>query len=260
MSTTLKDVHNYFDDFYLQMGEAQLLEKEKDRLNLMNLQIPDGVTKVLEVGCGNGRQSNMLSQRYEVVRTDLSFNCLRNNFYPSIQADASLLPFRSNTFDIVICSEVLEHIPDYLYCAVLGEIERASQDYILISVPFKECLQSRKIKCFHCGNVFHKWLHLRSFSLKNIKELFSGFNLVSYSFSGKHPVYNNKFLLYISQHIGKGWSEPDKSTICPGCNSKDFMWRRNFITKCCSLVQKGMRLFTKVPKGNWVVGLYQKTT
>lgn len=259
MGTTLKDIRTYFDELYLHTDDKQLSVKEKDRLRLIISQIPDNVIRILDVGCGDGRLSNILSERYEVVKTDLSFDCLGKKSCPSIQADASLLPFQDNTFDIVICSEVIEHIPDYLYFAVLEEIKRVSQSYILMSVPFKECILSRNVKCCHCGNVFHKWLHLRSFTLNNIKGLFSGFNLISYSFSGEPAVYNNKFPLYISQYIGKGWSEPDESTICSKCSSRDFVWKRNLVTKCCSLVQKGMRLITKVPEGNWIISLFEKT-
>ena len=50
-------------------------------------------------------------------------------------ANALSLPFADNTFDVVICSEVLEHIPDYQ--SALGEIERvlAPGGTFVASVP-----------------------------------------------------------------------------------------------------------------------------
>jgi len=55
---------------------------------------------------------------------------------PHVQADASLLPFRAETFDAVICSELLEHVPDPR--PVLEEIRRTlrPRGIVLICAPF----------------------------------------------------------------------------------------------------------------------------
>src|SRR5690606_33049497 len=51
------------------------------------------------------------------------------------RADATQLPFADNTFDKIICSEVLEHLPDYQQ--VLAEIRRVLKPggLLAISVP-----------------------------------------------------------------------------------------------------------------------------
>lgn len=55
---------------------------------------------------------------------------------PDVKADASLLPFRDEKFDAVICSEILEHVPDPKL--VLGEVFRILRPNgaVLICVPF----------------------------------------------------------------------------------------------------------------------------
>jgi SAM-dependent methyltransferase len=55
---------------------------------------------------------------------------------PDVKADASLLPFPDQKFDAVICSEILEHVPDPKL--VLGEVFRVLRPNgsILICVPF----------------------------------------------------------------------------------------------------------------------------
>lgn len=66
-----------------------------------------------------------------VVYTDVS-----SAKKPHAQADAASLPFRSEAFDGVICSEVLEHVPDPR--VVLGEVYRVLKPHgrLLLCVPF----------------------------------------------------------------------------------------------------------------------------
>ncbi len=95
--------------------------------------------KVLDLGCGEGRHviSAYLEGDVQAVGVDLGFEDLKitaekfadfsepdndkKSFGLSV-ANALSLPFADNTFEVVICSEVLEHIPDY--SSALIEIER----------------------------------------------------------------------------------------------------------------------------------------
>ncbi len=50
-----------------------------------------------------------------------------------IEADVQNLPFKDNSFDIVTCFEVLEHVPDPV--AAMKELRRVCKHRLLISVP-----------------------------------------------------------------------------------------------------------------------------
>jgi len=55
---------------------------------------------------------------------------------PHVQANAAWLPFRPGAFDGVICSELLEHVPDPR--VVLGEAHRVLRPHgrLLVCIPF----------------------------------------------------------------------------------------------------------------------------
>ena len=105
----------------------------------------------LDVGCGEGRHSlaAYLKPGVAVVGVDLSERDLATArgritdmeaFGPEgtitfLHGDATRLPFPDASFDRVICSEVLEHIPNYL--SVLDELNRVLKPggRLCVSVP-----------------------------------------------------------------------------------------------------------------------------
>ncbi len=108
--------------------------------------------KVLDLGCGEGRHSitAYLQERVDVIALDLSTADLataRERFgqfrdpadtarsVSFLCASGLRLPFADTTFDKVICSEVLEHIPDYE--SMLSEIRRVLKPggLFAVSVP-----------------------------------------------------------------------------------------------------------------------------
>ncbi len=97
---------------------------------------------ILDAGCGEGftlRELHTDGVQAAMLGTDLSHAALAwnraNRMSPSplIIADVRHLPFSPNRFDLVICLEVLEHVPDS--AAGLSELLRVARNYVLVSVP-----------------------------------------------------------------------------------------------------------------------------
>lgn len=95
-------------------------------------------SKVLDIGCGNGKNMNygiqnnnlqMYGIEYSQALTDICINQGLN----VIQGDALTLPFEDNSFDAIIMIAVIHHIEPTLHNKVLNEIQR-------VLVPSGKCL------------------------------------------------------------------------------------------------------------------------
>jgi ubiquinone/menaquinone biosynthesis C-methylase UbiE len=107
--------------------------------------------RVLDLGCGEGRHAigACLSGAVHVVGLDLSARDLGTarerfaDFEPQpddrslawVRGSGLSLPFADAAFDVVICAEVLEHVPDFQQ--VLTEIQRVLKPggLLALSVP-----------------------------------------------------------------------------------------------------------------------------
>jgi ubiquinone/menaquinone biosynthesis C-methylase UbiE len=86
---------------------------------------------VLEVGVGEGVVARELRARGSTVTTvDIA-----ENLKPDVVGSVTALPVGDNTFDVVLCAEVLEHIRFEDVAQALGEISRVSRKYAVISIP-----------------------------------------------------------------------------------------------------------------------------
>jgi SAM-dependent methyltransferase len=111
-----------------------------DRSALADLDL-GGRERVLDVGCGTGELTRVLAEEAgddaTVVGLDADPDLLRVAREGSDRAvvvgDATRLPFRDGTFDLVVCQALLVNLPDPL-CAV-REFARVSSDLVAAIEP-----------------------------------------------------------------------------------------------------------------------------
>ena len=95
--------------------------------------------RILDAGCGSGGLSGLLLQKgYNVASCDMDNAAIqqglaRGRLRDARQADVTDLPFEDGAFDLVICSEVIEHVPDDEQA--LRSLLRVARRDVLISVP-----------------------------------------------------------------------------------------------------------------------------
>lgn len=144
------------------------------RYDVITAIMPKSAKKILDIGCGDGYLSYMLAKRgKQTISVDFSMNRLKkldrisnSNEILRIQTDATQLGLVSGTFDAVICSEVIEHIEDFM--AVLKEAYRTLQTggTLIVTVPNKERI--KHIICPHCQKSFNQDGHLHHFDKESL--------------------------------------------------------------------------------------------
>jgi ubiquinone/menaquinone biosynthesis C-methylase UbiE len=82
---------------------------------------PQKKDKILDVGCGDGFYSYLLSQLGDFDLTGIDSDAaalknakkqVNNKSLKLVVGDVLKMPFKAGTFNKVVCSEVLEHLPD----------------------------------------------------------------------------------------------------------------------------------------------------
>ncbi|MDP2948070.1 MAG: class I SAM-dependent methyltransferase [Chloroflexota bacterium] len=125
--------------------------EQEARQRSINALLDGTYRQTLDAGCGNGRDIPMLLARSErVVACDLSEVMIQgarekvDEMPPETRARVKLdrasvtdLPYADKTFDLIVCSEVLEHVPNWL--AALKEFQRVLEPggWLIVSTPNK---------------------------------------------------------------------------------------------------------------------------
>jgi SAM-dependent methyltransferase len=190
--------------FYETASWEGLSDKEKVRFASVAERIPADVDSILEVGCGDGRLSQTLPA-CRLAFTDISLNALQHFRRPHadrVQGSAATLPFADRSFDMVLCSEVLEHLPDGVFEAAVSEMSRLSRRYLLITVPYREVLRSEWCLCPNCGRSFHPYGHLRRFTESRLMALSSDFTPLSVWTFGSDAVWLDAMAMLRKPRIG----------------------------------------------------------
>jgi len=166
---------------------------------------------VLDVGCGIGRTLLDLSKtKGRHVGVDMDRTDLMKALYWSVsmciegtaprriqamQADGTRLPFVDGSFDRVVCTEVLEHVPDDH--AVLDELVRVLRPggVIAISVPAELCERvfwriSEQYRTAIGG-------HVRIYRRRQIESMLRGRDVQPYAVRYRHSVETVYWLVRI---------------------------------------------------------------
>jgi len=255
-ATLIQGEQSYYDRRWCALEAS---ENDRERIGVTVASIPSDCRSILDIGCGDGRLSTKISRSKAVVAYDLSTTALRRFPFPGLKCcgSAHQLPFRTRSFDLVVSTEMLEHLPPTLYSPALEEIARVADQYILITIPNSENLEENIAHCTSCGTRFHLWGHQRSYSPATLRSLFAGFTPVRISPFGSATETYNRFLLWIRTRIAGRFAWEERC-VCHSCGATVMPSSRfPFLGRCCDFLNQ--HLWAPYAKRtSWSLALYKR--
>lgn len=133
--------------------------------------------RVLNVGIGSGQLEELaLARGVDIWSLDPGERAVvrlrtRLNLEEQIQVGRGQdMPFPTGQFDVVVMSEVLEHLDDKTRDATIAEVYRVLKPggRLIGTVPARERLRDSEIVCPRCEHHFHRWGHEASFNVQSI--------------------------------------------------------------------------------------------
>ena len=193
-------------------------ESERRRTDDLLRLIPGGSGTALDIGARDGHFSRLLADRYsKVVALDLEKPVFEHPKVECVKGDASALQFADNSFDLVFCAEVLEHIPTHLLDKACAELGRVGREHLLIGVPYRQDTRVGRTTCYSCGEKNPPWGHVNSFDEARLASLFSGYELIGTSFVGETDETTNFLSAWLMDLAGNPYGTYTQDEPCVHC-------------------------------------------
>ncbi len=241
------DIEQYVQEVFLD-DPAQI--KRMDHLARM---VPESASSLLDVGAGCGifldrlrGVRDLTAEGVELTEDLISWGLKRGHKLSVASADR--LPYEDRSFDIIVSSEVIEHLPWGVYERTLQELPRVAKDWILISVPYDE--RRNFARCPYCGCTVNPCYHLRSFAPDDLNGLFCGFRLHT-----TDTIEQISVITTLKSYFPAPWHS---QLVCTSCGyrtqSQDSRSRDRRISK----VKEWIRAIPLPKRPRWLVGLYKR--
>lgn len=171
------DQEKIWDHF--QNEGLESFSNNRGRLEFLVRHLPRA-SSVLNVGVGNGAlESLALVKGVDIWSLDPSeraIDRLRQSLGVGEKAQvgySQALPFPDSHFDVVVMSEVLEHLDAAVLKTTLDEVHRVLRagGLFLGTVPARENLADSLVVCPDCGAHFHRWGHKSSFDIDRLSAI-----------------------------------------------------------------------------------------
>lgn len=207
-----------FDYFEVPQDKVQI-EDERRLRQMIAKYAGSNIGHLLDVGAGSGWTAGSFGSKAQSITfsdiSDLNLMKIKEKFSLKnanyVQCDSLNMPFAENTFDTIIASEVIEHVPDpALFIENLLAILKPNGK-LIITTPYKEKLQF--YLCVHCNKPTPRNAHLHSFDEQKLIQKIpnSSRNKVEYSIFGSKIIIFSRALLLLKFLPFSLWKIIDKA-------------------------------------------------
>ena len=195
--------------------------REQARIANILASVPKGYSSVLDVGVRDGYISNLLTKNFAAVTAlDLDKPEVSNEKVVAVKGDITKLDFPDNAFDVVVCTEVREHIPTDLLVQACRETSRVAKHAVLVGVPYKQDRRMGATHCVFCGKENPCWGHVNDFDEARLKQLFERLTPIRTSFVGQTKDRTNVVSAFLMRKARNPWGTYEQDEACVHCGNK----------------------------------------
>lgn len=238
-------------------------EKEQLRVSsLMNL-IPDNGENALDIGARDGFLSKKLINYFnKIIAVDLVLPDIDHEKVECQIGDITNLNFLDNSFDLVLCAEVLEHIPTKNLYIACNELSRVTKEYLIIGVPYKQDLRVGKTTCLSCYKTNPPWGHINTFDLPTLTNLFSGMKVEKAEYISSTEAKTNFIASFLMGLAGNPYGTYSQDELCIHCGMQLFSpptmnLSKKIFAKLAVTIDNLQKAFVE-EQANWIHVLFKK--
>ena len=250
----------------IDMAAYRNTPQERERISdLMNIipKGPEGKDSVLDVGARDGYLTRLLTDYFaSVTALDLERPSIEHDRVTCVEGDVTRLELASDSFDVVLCAEVLEHIPGKGLEQACRELSRVAKSHVVIGVPYRQDTRLGRTTCQSCGLSNPPWGHVNVFDERRLTELFHPLQKVGVTFVGSSRSRTNALSSLLMDVAGNPWGTYDQDEVCIHCGQEiGKPAERNLAQKLCSrfafsLYAAQSRFISARP--NWIHMVFDK--
>ncbi len=241
-------------------GPSHLSADERDRIRRIVTLAGDEPGEVLEVGARDGRVTHeLLRAGSRVTALDICPRNLGLHDVSVVGGDVTALPFRDRTFDTVLCTEVLEHLPEDLLERARSELERVTRCRLLVTVPFEQDLAVGATRCGRCGTVNPPWGHLSRFTIESVENGFRGLEPLEVGTFGRHRNVQPRPARWLEARLGYPHGAWEQEEPCVGCGAPlerpHLSLPKRLLARIPAAMTRAARLVAK-ERPSWIYALF----
>ncbi len=236
---------------------------ERERTADLLRHMPTKGRNALDIGARDGHFSLLMADRFdEVTALDLTEPMVSHPKVRCVKGDAAEISVADDSYNFVLCAEVLEHIPPPTLQKVCQEMERVCSHQILIGVPYKQDTRVDRTTCYTCGKPNPPWGHVNSFDEQRILNLFCRFELDAISFVGINRSRSNWLATALMDFAGNPYGTYGQGEACIHCGHRLIEPPLpNPVQRAAAKGAHWSRWITELlvrPRGNWMHILLRK--
>ena len=245
------------------LADYRATEREQARIRDLFELMPASGNSALDIGARDGYLSRRLAERFDrVVALDLGAPAIDHPRIMAVCGDARALAFDDDTFDVVVCAEVLEHIPKPGLEQACDEIVRVAKRAVVIGVPFQQDLRCGRTLCASCGGRNPPWGHVNAFDELRLRGLFGTLAMAKVSMVGSNRDRTNALSAKLMDFAGNPFGTYEQDEACVHCGAalrppSERLFLQRVATRSAFMIDRAQRSMTAA-RPNWIHARFDK--